>query len=168
MRKHIIVTEEKQSEYFLYPGAIFVHVEPYWVTTILGSCVSVCLWDQKLKIGGINHYLLPFWNGVGLASPKYGNIAIEKLIERMIRLGSRPNNLKAKIFGGAAILERSRNSGHVGLKNIALARKFLKSAGIPIVDSDVGGNLGRKLRFNTVTGVALVKILVEGRSLKHE
>ena len=58
------------SRFFLYPAALFVNKRPHQVTTILGSCVAVCLYDAKLRQGGINHFMLPFWNGQGLASPK--------------------------------------------------------------------------------------------------
>jgi len=163
MMEQAIQTDEKQKEHFLFPGNIFVSSEPYWVTTILGSCVSVCLWDAARKIGGINHFLLPFWNGVGLASPKYGNIAIEKLIEKMIRNGSDIKNLRAKIFGGAAVLQSANNEKHIGLKNIVLAKNYLESKRIPIVASDVGRISGRRIKFNTNTGVVLVKKVVKAK-----
>ncbi|OQX86585.1 chemotaxis protein CheD [candidate division KSB1 bacterium 4484_87] len=154
---------EESKEHFLFPGNIFVSGESHWVTTILGSCVSVCLWDPARKIGGINHFLLPFWNGLGLASPKYGNIAIEKLIEKILRKGCNIENLRAKIFGGAAILQSANNEKHIGLKNIALAKEYLESKKIPIVASDVGGIFGRRIKFNTSTGVVLVKKIVKAK-----
>ena len=70
-------------EVFLAQSQIFSDTRPHRLSTVLGSCVAVCLWDQRLKFGGMNHYMLPMWNGAGLASPKYGNIAIPKLIEQM-------------------------------------------------------------------------------------
>ncbi|MBF0165687.1 MAG: chemotaxis protein CheD, partial [Magnetococcales bacterium] len=63
------------------PGALFAQNGAYVITTVLGSCIAVCLWDRMRKEGGMNHYKLPLWNGDGLPSPKYGNIAIAKLIE---------------------------------------------------------------------------------------
>ena len=69
--------------HFLYPSTLFASREPFIVNTILGSCVAVCIYDTVLKFGGINHYMLPFWNGQGLASPKFGNIAIHKLLEKI-------------------------------------------------------------------------------------
>ena len=82
-------------QHFLYPSSFFASKEPYMVKTILGSCVSICLWDKRLKIGGINHYMLPNWTGNDLASPKYGNIALDKLIERLQSMGSRVEDLQA-------------------------------------------------------------------------
>ena len=148
---------DRDGEYFLLPGNIFVSAEQVWVTTILGSCISVCLWDRVKKIGGINHFLLPFWNGRGLASPKYGNIAIERLVERMIAQGSDLKHLRAKVFGGAKILHNGSADESIGLRNIALAKSYLESKAIAVIAFDVGGRLARKIRFNTLTGDVLVK-----------
>ena len=65
---------------FIHVGQIHVDTSPSAISTVLGSCVAVCLYDTKLGMGGMNHYLLPFWNGNGLQSPKFGNISIPKLI----------------------------------------------------------------------------------------
>jgi chemotaxis protein CheD len=147
------------SDHYLYPGNIFAHMEPHVVTTVLGSCVSVCLWDNKLHMGGINHYMLPLWNGDGLATPKYGNIAIEKLYERMISFGCKHSNLRAKIFGGGEVLTISNAILNVGERNILLARDMLKKMKINIINSDVGGRTGRKILFNTHTGHVFMKKL---------
>ncbi len=146
-------------EHYLYPGTLFANNLPFVVTTVLGSCVAVCLWDPELKIGGINHFQLALWNGNGLASPKFGNIAIKKLIDKMIKLGSQKQNLKAKVFGGAAVLQGSNGGVSVGTKNILIAKDNLNDEGICIVSSDIGGNQGRKLKFNTGTGVVMMKRL---------
>ncbi len=163
MIQQVIRQVGSTKEYFLFPGNIFVSREPYWVTTILGSCVSVCLWDPVRKIGGINHFLLPFWNNAEPASPKYGDVAMEKLIERLIRDGGKIENLQAKIFGGAAVLQKVNHEKHIGLKNIALAKSLLESNKIPVVASDVGGTLGRRIKFNTNTGIVLVKKIVNAK-----
>ena len=86
--------------FYLYPSAMAVYNRKVLVHTILGSCVAVCLYDKVLNIGGINHYMLPLWNGEGLSTPKYGNVAIDKLIDKMLANGSRKEHLVAKIFGG--------------------------------------------------------------------
>jgi len=90
-----MIPEQGENTHYLIAGSLFAHKERHMVTTVLGSCVSVCLWDCVRKRGGINHYMLPFWNGEGLASPKYGNIAIAKLIEKMLEFGSDRRNLRA-------------------------------------------------------------------------
>lgn len=146
------MNNNQKPTHFLYPAALFASNTPHLVTTILGSCVAVCLWDSRQKIGGINHYMLPFWNGQGLASPKYGSIAIDKLYQKMISYGSRKEDLKAKIFGGGEVIETKVKQFFIGERNIVVAREMLAELGIPIISSSVGGKLGRKIIYNTETG----------------
>jgi len=154
-----MMPETVEKTHYLMAGNLFVPEEAHLVTTVLGSCVSVCLWDSILRFGGINHYMLPFWNGEGLASPKYGNIATAKLIERLQELGSQKRNLRAKVFGGGIVLNVKNPFMNIGERNIQLAEDQLRSEGIPIVSADTGGNVGRKIIFNTGTGMVLVKKL---------
>jgi len=142
---------ENLPVHFLYPAELFVSKTPYQINTILGSCVSVCLYDPILNIGGMNHFMLPYWNGQGLASPKYGNIAIEKLLNKVISLGANRNNLKAKVFGGGEVIETHVVQFHIGLRNIEVAKNTLEELKIPIISSSVGGKLGRKIEFITHT-----------------
>lgn len=145
---------------YLHPGQLFVAADSYAVTTILGSCVAVCLWDPVSRIGGINHFLLPTFSGEGIASPRFGNIAIKELLDRLAELGSQKHNLLAKLFGGACVLEAFRQrQHHLGMKNIEVARELLQSESIPLVGHDVGGQRGRKLIFHTDDGAAWVKVL---------
>ncbi|MCK5148877.1 chemotaxis protein CheD [bacterium] len=146
------------EKHYLHAGTLFVHPEPHIVTTVLGSCISICLWDQMLGFGGINHYQLPLWNGEGLASPKYGNVAINQLIKKMNNLGSKNHNLHAKIFGGGAVIQSGTNSHfNVGKQNIEIAWDLLESEKINVVASDVGGKVGRRLIFSTDTGKVRLK-----------
>jgi len=145
--------------HYLYPSAIFADKEAHLVDTILGSCVSVCLYDPVNKLGCINHYMLPFWNGTGLASPKYGNIAIKKIIDKMVEMGSIPKNIEAKIFGGGEVIETQSNLFKIGERNIEIAINTLKEHKIKITGQSVGGKSGRKIRFNTETGVVLMKVI---------
>lgn len=140
------------NTHFLYPAALFASKSPHRVSTILGSCVAVCLFDPILQIGGINHFMLPFWNGQGLASPKYGNIAIERLIEKMLSLGSAKSNIKAKVFGGGEVIDTNISQFHIGERNIQIAFEMLDEYKIPVVAKSVGGKLGRKIEYNTTTG----------------
>lgn len=142
---------EERKIHFLYPASLYADKVPTMVSTILGSCVAVCLYDKRLRIGGINHYMLPLWNGQGLASPKYGNIAIEKLIERMQAYGSQQSDLVAKVFGGGEVIETGTHF-HIGERNIEVALTMLKEKGIPILAKSLGGKLGRKLEYDTDTG----------------
>jgi len=147
------------NEHFLYPAALHVSKEPTIIKTILGSCVSVCLFEPNLKFGGMNHYMLPYWNGQGLASPKYGNIAIEKLIERMLEMGVNKSSLKAKIFGGGKVIDTTISDFHIGERNIEVAIEMLAENRIPIIAQSVGGNNGRKILFETHSGNVMHKFV---------
>jgi chemotaxis protein CheD len=151
---------EDRSKYYLHPGQLFVSHESYAVTTILGSCVSVCLWDPLTQIGGINHFLLPMDVGEDQASLRFGNLAVRELIEEVVGVGAEQARLQAKLFGGACVLEAFRGrENHLGAKNVTIAREVLAAADIPIIGEDVGGNRGRKLIFHTDNGSAWVKQL---------
>jgi chemotaxis protein CheD len=150
---------EQYLQHFLYPSTLFASKDPYVVKTILGSCVAICLWDPVTKIGGINHYMLPSWSGNDLASPKYGNIAIDKLLEKMMQLGVRKENLKAKIFGGGELIESGANGTLIGERNIRVARLILEEKKIPVVASSTGGRKGRKILFFTNSGEVRHKFL---------
>ncbi|HAG17168.1 MAG TPA: chemotaxis protein CheD [Bacteroidales bacterium] len=138
-----------QSNLFIYPGKLEVATNPTQFTTILGSCVAVCLWDTKLKFGGINHFMLPLWNGEGLASPKYGNIAIDKLITKMIWAGASIENMEAKVFGGGNVINTTSNLYNIGERNIEMAFSKLNEYGIRVVGSSTGGKKGRKILMDS-------------------
>ena len=140
------------KKHFLYPAAMYASKEPHVITTLLGSCVSIFLYDTYQKIGGVNHYMLPLWNGDGLASPKFGNIAIKMLLEKMKGMGSRQDNLVAKVFGGAAVLETKKQVFFIGDRNVDVAYEYMKNEGIKIIAASTRGKQGRKLLFNTYTG----------------
>jgi chemotaxis protein CheD len=153
------------NTHYLYPAALFSNPEPHLVNTILGSCVAVCLYDPVLKIGGINHYMLPFWNGQELASPKYGNIAIEKLLDNMIRMGSQKKSLVAKVFGGGEVLQIKSNVFNIGRRNVELAFEMIERMRIPIKAKSVGGKEGRKIQFNTFDGSVKMKFVAHTSDL---
>jgi chemotaxis protein CheD len=144
-------------EHYLYPGMLFADPSPHRVTTVLGSCIAVCLFDPVRRIGGINHYMLPLWNGEGLQTPRYGNVAIDSLIDRLQGLGCQVSRLQAKLFGGAAMWESRQNSASIGEKNIELAWRMLDQYGIHVVASDLGGGVSRKIVFSSGTGEVLLK-----------
>jgi chemotaxis protein CheD len=150
---------------YLYPAALVVPDKPAFVHTILGSCVSVCLFDKVKKTGGINHFMLPLWNGDGLATPKFGNIAIEKLIEKMKLAGSKKEHLIAKVFGGGEVIEYSSKTFNIGLRNITIAFEILNELKIPVVSQSTGGKLGRKIIFNTHTGEVIHRYVKQSDSV---
>jgi chemotaxis protein CheD len=155
---------ENTKTKFIYPAGLTVEREPHILSTLLGSCVAVCIWDFKLKFGGMNHFILPLWNGTGLASPKFGNIAIEVLIDKMVGQGSQKENLVAKVFGGASMLSSQSHTYNIGMRNVELAQSLLLKSGINIVASSTGGIKGRKVLFNTNTGDVFLKFLTNNNT----
>lgn len=144
---------------YLHPAHVFASARPCAVTTILGSCVAIVLWDAGAGVGGLNHYLLPHWARPGDDALRFGNVAFERLIEELAAQGAVKKRLQAKVFGGACVLLSAEKGEHLGLKNVEVARSLLASARIPIRAEDVGGRQGRKLIVHTDTGDAWVKML---------
>lgn len=161
----MIDSDVQIGKHYLYPSSIFVSTEPFVVTTVLGSCISVCLFDEKTKVGGINHFMLPLWNGEGLASAKYGNIAMERLITEMTRKGARRENIKAKMFGGANLVSLSMN---VGQRNGEIAKKILEAEKIRLLAESTGGSQGRKILYDTSTGVVQMRYIQQSHDLRHK
>jgi chemotaxis protein CheD len=150
-----------RPDYFLLPSSLLVSKEAQWVTTVLGSCVSVCFCDPVKSIGGITHFMLPYWNGDGLESPKYGNVAITQLLNKMLELGVQKENIICKVFGGAEILSEQKSLFNVGQRNVELAFRMIAELEIPVAGFSTGGKLGRKILFNTGTGEVLQKYLLK-------
>lgn len=143
---------------YLHPGRVFASARPVVIQTILGSCVAVCLWDVETGIGGMNHFLLPQRTGGDAAPTRYGDAAIEELVRRVERLGGVRRRLRARIFGGACLLDPWRGtSGHLGERNVELADALLEQRGIPVVERDVRGARARRLTFRLPQGSAHVR-----------
>lgn len=147
---------------YLLPGSFHCAPDPTILTTVLGSCVAVCLWDRDLGIGGMNHYVLP-GDGESSGSTRFGDASIRALLIGMIRLGSRLENLAAKVFGGAAVLPYGADRETVGAKNVRIAFMVLERYGIPIVAHRTGGERGVRLQMQTSSGGVLLRWL-EGSS----
>jgi len=139
-------------KYMLYPADIFADKAPSIVNTVLGSCVSVCLYDPVLEMGTINHYILPNWNGVDEATMKYGNLSIVRILEELLISGSKFEHVVARVYGGAEVLRGMPTNFHIGSRNVQIAFAILNEFQIPVLSSDVGGTKGRKISFNTSTG----------------
>lgn len=154
-----MMDENQYKQHYLYPADLFVSTEPHLINTILGSCIAVCMFDSVARFGGMNHFMLPVWNGQGLASPKFGNIAIEKLIDSLVQKGAKRERLTAKVFGGGEVLETSSGAFRIGERNAELAFQVLDSLKIKIVASHVGGKFGRKIQLNTHTFEVRMKII---------
>jgi chemotaxis protein CheD len=154
------VGDEALVRVYLHPGQLVVAVEPTLVMTILGSCVATCLWDARAGVAGVNHFLLPQGPRATGGDPRYGDAAMERLLENVLARGASPDRLVAKVFGGACVIEQfSGMRRAIGDQNAAVAREALAKYGVKIAADETGGTRGRKLLFNTVTGAAMVKEL---------
>jgi chemotaxis protein CheD len=157
---HLQQVSVKAAEAYLHQGQVVAFEAPTVVTTVLGSCVSVCLWDEAAGIGGMNHFLLPEPAPGQAPSARYAAAAFEQLLARLAALRARPDRLQAKIFGGAT-LAKTPDATSLGLRNAEIARRLIEEHRIPLVAEDTGGSCGRKLRFETHTGTAWVRFLGE-------
>ena len=140
--------------YHLKPGYIYVTPKPVLISTVLGSCVAVCIFDRQHKWGGMSHFLFPKVDRKGKPTPQYGNLAIPALIRMLRKQGSRIDNLEAQIFGGGS--RSLDDSSGIGRYNAKIARKILKKREIPLVSEDIGGVKGRRILYHTVTNETLV------------
>jgi chemotaxis protein CheD len=152
------------NAHFLHAGQVFVSAEAKSVALILGSCVGVCIWDPVNAIGGATHYMLPSWDRKGTASPRYGNVAISILVQKLLEAGANRGQLRAKVFGGGCLFDSMRelNSNkeqHLGSRNVEIALEMLTKAQIPVISTIVGVDRGQRIVFRTDTGDAVVKIL---------
>lgn len=136
-------------DYFLRPGYIYLPEKPTVISTVLGSSVSVSLYDKSRKAGGMNHFLFPVARPTEKTTAMYGNIAVLTLIRMMVENGSKMGNLEAQIFGGA--FNATVSTRDIGLDNYRTAKNILIRKKIKIVSEDVGGEKGRKIVFNTLT-----------------
>jgi len=147
------------SRVYLHPGQMAVAGMDHTMTTILGSCVAVCLHDQVQRIGGINHFLLP-QAPEGGESTRYGDVAMERLINAMERRGSSVRHLQARVIGGACVLQAYQGrSADLGRANGRAALDALAQAGIPVVLEDLGGHRGRRVLFHPGSGDVVVRHL---------
>jgi chemotaxis protein CheD len=136
------------------------------LSTILGSCVAACLRDERIAVGGMNHFLLPECVGNAgdpAAAARYGAYAMELLINEILRAGGRRETMSAKIFGGARMFDDLQN---IGGNNALFAEKFLRDEGIPIVASSLGGRSARRIHYWPSTGKALVRAVDDTDAVK--
>lgn len=145
----------------LLPGEYYLSMHGEMITTVLGSCISACIRDRKLGIGGMNHFMLPSsahlddWGGSS-SSARYGSYAMEKLINEILKAGGRRENLEVKAFGGGRIVSGLTD---VGRKNIAFLHEFLQVEGLVLSAEDMGSLYPRKVNFFPDSGRAQIKKL---------
>jgi chemotaxis protein CheD len=145
----------------VYPGDFQVTSRDDEVlVTILGSCVAACIRDPLSGIGGMNHFMLPEDNsgkwGDDLMSTRFGNHAMEKLINELIKLGCPRERMEIKVFGGGNVIE-SRQA--VGSKNVEFILRYLSDEGLKCVAQDLGGDFPRRIQYSPATGRVVRKIL---------
>lgn len=139
------------------PGGWSVQTERP-IATLLGSCVAVCFYDPKLRLAGMNHFLLPSRSSGKLADEDIvlnGDYAMEVLRNAMYAKGASPSRLVAKAFGGGNIVNSIQMA--IGERNAEFAKAWLEREGIPLVASDFGGPWSRKVIIDPVTGDAFCR-----------
>ncbi len=146
----------------ILPGEYYVTARDMVLVTVLGSCVSACIRDRVSGIGGMNHFMLPE-SGQDQMSPvsvpaRYGSYAMELMINQLLKMGARRNNLEAKVFGGGSVLS-SITSSNVGGLNAEFALGYLRTEGIAVAGQDLLDVYPRKVYFFPHTGRVLVKKL---------
>lgn len=143
----------------ILPGEYYVSINDEIISTVLGSCVAACIWDEKNKIGGMNHFLIP--KKVDPTSPtdsyalRYGSWIMESLINELLKHGAERKHMRAKVFGGGKLNHPQNN--HV--RNIEFVLAHLMLENIPLVVENTGGAWPRKLMFSPLTGKAQMKKL---------
>lgn len=142
----------------IHPGELFVSKQPYKIRTILGSCVSVTIFDRRNKFGGMNHFMLPETETPTVAEHKYGDIATEKLIEEMLARGSAVGDLVIKLFGGSRVVEALKDTD-IGKQNIKTARRVISRNDLKVANEYTRASRGLKLIFDNRTNKVLVREL---------
>ena len=148
----------------ILPGEYYVTIHEEAVFTVLGSCISACVRDKVFGIGGMNHFMLPAsaddanaWHASDTAAAtRYGNYAMEHLINNILKNGGRRENLEVKLFGGGKILASATT---VGEQNIKFALDYIQTEGLELVTQDMGDVFPRKVLYFPTTGKVKVKKL---------
>lgn len=133
---------------FLAVGGLECPATPHWITTVLGSCVALCLWDPVRRRGGINHAALPR----GGTTARYGEVANDMLLQAMLEGGSLRPHLRAKLFGGASAF------GTIGAQNVEAGLETLRQHGIPLIARRTGGRDGMLLHYRTDTAEVRLRL----------
>ena len=149
----------------ILPGEYYVTANNEAIVTVLGSCVSACIRDKVFGIGGMNHFMLPINKGASHAevaamsnAGRYGNFAMEKMINDILKNGGTRENLEVKIFGGGRVL-KNMQSLDIGNGNINFVREYIETENLKLVGEDVGDVFPRKVIYYPLTGKVKVKKL---------
>jgi chemotaxis protein CheD len=141
-----------------------VSSNPTVLRTILGSCIGICIYERNKKMGGLAHILLPNQLGKGIPG-KYADTAIPLLVKQLLKEGCRKEFMSAKIAGGATMFkfQGTHSLGQIGERNISETKKILEQEGIPLLEEDTGGNIGRVIDFFLEDGRLKIKAAGEER-----
>lgn len=160
--KKIFSGKFNRDMFIIQPGEFHASNHSSIISTVLGSCIAVCLIDQVNKIGGMNHFMLPgnvnkkpFYSDD--TSGKYGINAMDLLIGSIQKIGGERRHLVAKVFGGGSVINFRSSDGNVPKQNIEFTWNFLRMEGIKVISDNVGGKCGRKVLFFPDTGKVLMK-----------
>jgi chemotaxis protein CheD len=153
----------------LLPGEYYVTRSAEMICTVLGSCVSACVRDRVLGIGGMNHFMLPLdrskgesaWSDAASAATRYGNVAMEHLINDLLKLGARRQNLEFKLVGGGKVLAAMTD---VGAANISFVRNYVRTEGFLVTAEDLGDVYPRKVHYYPDSGKVRVRKLLSTRN----
>ena len=156
---------DRQRDIFaakILPGEYYVTTQDELITTVLGSCVSACIRDPAMRIGGMNHFMLPSGGAdsrnVANEATRYGNFAMEKLINDVLKNGGRRDKLEIKLFGGGNVL-KNMGATDIGGRNIQFVREYLQTEGFKVVAEDLGDIFPRKVVYDPISGKVQVKKL---------
>ncbi|MCR4715529.1 MAG: chemotaxis protein CheD [Treponemataceae bacterium] len=145
----------------IHPGEYYSTFEDIYIATVLGSCISIALFDISIHLGGLNHFMLPKSGREDVSMEeegRFGNFAVELLINDLLKKGAKHENLRAKVFGGGNVLETSSSKmSMTGINNINFALSYLETERIPIVVNDTGGIFPRKIYFHPQTSKVYLK-----------
>lgn len=150
----------------ILPGEFYVTKNRELITTVLGSCVSACIRDPDFAIGGMNHFMLPANGDIDASNiadyrsdaARYGNYAMEQLINEVLKNGGRRQSLEIKVFGGGRVIQHMTHSD-IGGRNIKFVLKYLATEGLRIAAQDLGDIYPRKVVYDPYTGKVQVKKL---------
>jgi len=143
---------------FLLPGEYHVTKKQMSIDTLLGSCVSVCLYNRKNGYAAMNHFLLDRPNDAQTTDiGRYGTTSTEHIISTLMSIDDNPFNYQAQILGGGAVVDALEGSRDIGGRNILVAHEVLDSYRIRIIKKDIGGTRGRRIKFDTATNTVTCK-----------
>lgn len=158
-------SEHRRWSARIQPGDYYVTGSDEAISTVLGSCISACIRDPEIKVGGMNHFMLPEDTTSGRSAwldpqagqaTRYGSFAMERLINDLLKCGARRERLEVKLFGGGNILSALTD---IGARNIAFARSFLRLENLAVSAEDVGDVYPRRVVYFPASGRVLVRRL---------